>query len=229
MKIGTTSMTQYDTLNSCRLKIVFSEEDFDEEDDPDYSDRQSCDENGTLITPGSDESDSSDGSEASIDHQVSQSSSVASIHHSKMETWKRRTLKTILPDFNATLNLADDVLLNFPKSPSAMDFFRLFVTPEFISYIVNQSNLYRIQNNLTKQSPMTEDDFSLLWGFLYYSSIIPLPSKSDYWSGTCRQSIVADATTRDRIDYLLSILHLNDNSIEKEKGEKNSTIDSFIQ
>ena len=49
---------------------------------------------------------------------------------------------------------------------------------------------------------------------------MPLPSKSDYWSTYCRQPIVADSIMRNRIDYLLSILHLNDNTTELDKGEK---------
>ena len=67
---------------------------------------------------------------------------------------------------------------------------------------------------------MTEDDLYSLIGFLYYSSTVPLPSKSDYWSSYCRQPIVAGSMMRNRIDYLLSILHLNDNTTELDKGDK---------
>lgn len=74
--------------------------------------------------------------------------------------------------------------------------------------------------NKTKQNPMTQVDFCRLIGFLLYSSVIPLPNKRDYWSSVSRQAMVANAIKRDRIMYLLSILHFHDNSIEKLKYEK---------
>ena len=67
---------------------------------------------------------------------------------------------------------------------------------------------------------MTETDLNCLIGFLYYSSVVPLPNKCVYWSCFSRQPIVTDVISRDRIMYLLSILHFYDNAIEKHKIEK---------
>ncbi|CAF2070829.1 unnamed protein product [Rotaria magnacalcarata] len=87
-------------------------------------------------------------------------------------------------------------------------------------YIADQSNLYRIQTNNTKQSSMTDIDFNCLLEFLFHASVVPLSNKRDYWSKSSRQSMAADAISRDRIMYLCSILHFHDNSIEKDKVEK---------
>jgi hypothetical protein len=139
---------------------------------------------------------------------------------SQFESWSGKIFKSNLPYYDGELKLSTDFESKIPRNASPIDFFLLYFTPELVSYIVDQSNLYRIQNNKTKQSPMTETDFNLLMGFLFYSSAVPLPNKRDYWSSFSRQSVVADVITRDRIMYLLSILHFHDNSIEKNKVEK---------
>ena len=129
-------------------------------------------------------------------------------------------LKCTLPNYNGELKLSSDFESNVPRNPSPMDFFQLYFTPELVSYIVDQSNLYRIQSNKTKQSRMTETDLYCLLGLLFYSSVAPLPNKRDYWSFFPRQPMIADVITRDRILYLLSILHFHDNLVEKCKAEK---------
>ena len=85
---------------------------------------------------------------------------------------------------------------------------------------MDQSKLYRIQTDNTKQSPMTDVDFNYLLGFLFYASVVPSANKRDYWSSFSQQSIIVDAIIRDRIRYLLSIFHFQDNSIEKDKVKK---------
>jgi len=138
----------------------------------------------------------------------------------QFESWSGKKLRPNIPYYDGELKLANDFESKIPRNSSPIDFFRLYFTPELITYIIEQSNLYRIQINKTKQSPMTETDFNLLMGFLFYSSVVPLPNKRDYWSSFSRQSVIADVITRDRILYLLSILHFNDNSVEKHKVEK---------
>ena len=67
---------------------------------------------------------------------------------------------------------------------------------------------------------LTETYLHCLLGFLSYSSVVPLTNKRDYWSSFCRQPMVVDVITRDRIMFLLSILHFHDNSIEKHESQK---------
>ena len=74
---------------------------------------------------------------------------------SEVEMWSETSLNSILSDFNGSLRLSDNIALNFPQNPSPIDMFRLFLIPELTGYIIDQSNLYRTQNNLMQQSPMT--------------------------------------------------------------------------
>lgn len=136
------------------------------------------------------------------------------------EAWSGKELKSNLPYFDGELKLSTDFESKISRNASQIDFFQLYFTPELVSYIVDQSNLYRVQNDKTKQSPMTETDLYCLLGFLFYSPVAPLPNKRDYWSSFYRQPMIADAINRDRIMYLLSILHFHDNSIEKNKADK---------
>ena len=138
-------------------------------------------------------------------------------HH---EDWSEKLLKSNLPFYDSILKLSPDFESKLPRNATPTDFFQLYFTPELVSYIVDQSNLYRIQTNNTKQSPMTDVDLNCLLEFLFYISVVPVPNKRDYWSSFSRQSIIADAIALDRIMYLLSILHFHDNSIEIDKVEK---------
>ena len=71
-----------------------------------------------------------------------------------------------------------------PRNASPIDFFRLYFTPEFATSIVDQSNLYRTQINQSQIAPMNEDDLNCLLGFFFYSSVVPLSDKHDYWSSS---------------------------------------------
>ncbi|CAF1210943.1 unnamed protein product [Rotaria magnacalcarata] len=147
-----------------------------------------------------DESDSP--CESSDDESVSTNNK----HH---EDWSGESLKSNLSSYDSKLQLLPGFQSNLLQNPTPMDYFQLYFTPELVSYIADQANLYRIQTNNTKQSSMTDIDFNCLLGFLFYASVVPLPNKRDYWSSSSRHSIVADATSRDRIMYLLSILHFH--------------------
>ncbi|CAF3393762.1 unnamed protein product [Rotaria socialis] len=134
---------------------------------------------------------------------------------SEAEMWSGTPLNPKLPNYDGKLRPSDNISLHFPKSPSPIDVFRLFFTPDITGYIVDQSNLYRMQNKLLHQYPMTEDDFYCLIGFLYYSSVVPLPSKSDYWSNYCRQA--------EKIEPLIRLF--NEVCLTTVQSETNISID----
>jgi hypothetical protein len=170
--------------------------------------------NSDISDIDSDDTEEDDGNSESSDDER------ATPNGSQCESWSGRLLKSALPYYNGELKLSLDFESKVSRNPSPIEYFMLFFTPELVSYIVDQSNLYRIQTNKTKLSPMTETDLYCLLGFLFYSSVAPLPNKRDYWSSSCRQPIITDVITRDRLLYLFSILHFHDNSVEKCKAEK---------
>ena len=49
--------------------------------------------------------------------------------------------------------------------------------------------------------------------------MVPLLNKHDYWLCFTRQPTVTDVISRNRIIYLLSVLHFHDNRVEKHKIE----------
>ena len=108
-------------------------------------------------------------------------------HH---EDWSGKSLKSNLPFYDSILKLSSDFESKLPRNAIPMDFFQSYFISELISYIMDQSNLYRIQTNNTRRSPMTGIDFNCLLGFVFYASVVPLPNKGDYWSSSSRQSII---------------------------------------
>ena len=124
--------------------------------------------------------------------------------------WVKDDLLSDIPDFEGASELSNDI--NIPSSPSPMDIFSLFLTQDLIKYIVEQSNLYSIQQKL-KVKPMDESELRKLIGFLFYGSVVKLPSKCDYWRELSRQSMVSDNISRNRIEELLRILHFNNNTL----------------
>ena len=124
------------------------------------------------------EQNSPDG-ELDLSSEADDSSSVMNNmqHH---ESWSGNVLKCNLPYYDGGLKLSIDSKSKIPRNASPIDFFRLYFTPEFATYIVDQSNLYRTQTNKSQQAPMSEDDLNCLFGFLFYSSVVPLPNKRDY-------------------------------------------------
>ncbi|CAF5018570.1 unnamed protein product, partial [Rotaria sp. Silwood1] len=103
--------------------------------------------------------------------------------------WIKDDITAHVPDFKGEFGLSDKVHL--PSSPTPIDIFTLFLTPDLIEYIVEQSNLYRVQH-----------------------------SKGDYWSQLSKQDIVADNISRNRIDELLRTLRFNNNTLNAEKCDK---------
>ncbi len=80
-----------------------------------------------------------------------------------------------------------------------VNFFQLCFTSELIVYIVNQSNLHRVQNNKTKQSPMTEAKFNCLLNFFFIH----------WWSPYLIKATIGH--------------HFHQSTVEKYQAEKNWT------
>ncbi|CAF1462719.1 unnamed protein product, partial [Didymodactylos carnosus] len=132
--------------------------------------------------------------------------------------WSKKTkFEPYLPIFDGEFTLKDDI--NLPKYRSLYDFFNLFLTTEIVDYIVGQSNLYRTQQNF-KREPMTHLDLYRLIGFLFYASLIKLPSKPDYWSAAYGCETVIKNITRNWVEELLRSLHFGDNTLRTNLDDK---------
>ncbi|CAF1389885.1 unnamed protein product [Adineta ricciae] len=119
----------------------------------------SSDDDDILYSINSDISDvHDDGDEEDDETDESSEGEGIEVNASQDESWSGKRFKSNLPIYNGELQLSSSFRSELPRSPSPIDYFRLFLTPELVSYIVDQSNLYRIQTNRTKQSPMNETD-----------------------------------------------------------------------
>lgn len=162
--------------------------------------------------------DSEDEGDPFVDEMENDSNQIGADATKESVQWvKEKQLDTKLPVFDGQFGLKEEVKL--PTNPTPCDFFNLFLTSEIVDYIVEQSNLYRTQEDL-KQEPMDRIDFYRLLGFLFYSSLIRLPSKSDYWSSGCGVDLVMKNVTRDRVDQLLRTLHFNNNILQQQPVDK---------
>ena len=128
--------------------------------------------------------------------------------------WVKDDLLSDIPDFEGTSGLSNDI--NIPSSSSPTDFFSLFLAQDLIKYIVEQTNLYSVQQKL-KVKPMNESALHKLIGFLFYGSLVKLLSKCDYWRELSMQSIVSDNISRNPIEELSRMLHFNNNTLSNDK------------
>jgi hypothetical protein len=86
-----------------------------------------------------------------------------------------------------------------------------------ISLLTYQSNLVRAARTIEKNksaAAISEKEVKQVLGILMYMSIVTLPCAKMYWSASLRNNMVAGVMTRDRFDYILSCLHLSDNSLQ---------------
>lgn len=106
---------------------------------------------------------------------------------------------------------------------TAADFFYLFFSPDFISHMVEQTNLYADQfisshpsSSFAKPrmwTPTNPGEMKKFWGLLLNMGIIKKTTIRSYWSGDILYSTPLYATimTRTRFETLLKFLHYNNN------------------
>lgn len=102
----------------------------------------------------------------------------------------------------------------------------LYLFPDcFISEIVFQTNLYALQKNGGSNYfiPTTNKEIKSFLGVNMLMSLKKMPSYRDYWSSReeLRDYFISSVLSRDRFTWLLSNLHVNDNSVQPKKGEAN--------
>lgn len=77
-------------------------------------------------------------------------------------------------------------------------YFQLFFTDELLSIIIEQSNFYACQTDVSKPLNLTTAELETYIGTVIYMSIFGLPRHRIYWSSACRVAQVADVISRKR-------------------------------
>lgn len=103
------------------------------------------------------------------------------------------------------------------KTPFQM--FTALLDEGCMQHLVTESNRYRLKENKTRVNPVTLEEMNIFIGINFYMSVVHLPNRRMYRSPKSRQAIVADVMPVNRYEEILSILHANDNDLEKKRGQ----------
>lgn len=89
--------------------------------------------------------------------------------------------------------------------------FIYFLDDTIIDHIVEQTNIYAAQKNITTSFSTTNLEVRQYIGILFFMSVYRYTSVRSYWSEYAFQ-IIQDTMSRNRFDQMRTNLHFNDNS-----------------
>lgn len=104
--------------------------------------------------------------------------------------------------------------------------FKLLLTDEVISYITFHTNLYANQNYMRNGKSYTETNNNEINAFIGLNLLMGIKkqcSYRDYWSSApdLHDTYISSIMPLNRFSWILSHLHLNDNSVIPKRGEVN--------
>ncbi|XP_032952900.1 piggyBac transposable element-derived protein 2 isoform X2 [Rhinolophus ferrumequinum] len=121
------------------------------------------------------------------------------------------TKRDIHPDFSSWT--ASDPHMDDLKSQelSPVGLFELFFDEGMINFIVNETNRYARQKNVSLGA--TAQELKCVLGVLILSGYVSYPRRRVFWetSPDSHHRLVADAIRRDRFELIFSYLHFSDN------------------
>ncbi|XP_034066448.1 piggyBac transposable element-derived protein 2-like [Gymnodraco acuticeps] len=101
---------------------------------------------------------------------------------------------------------------------SPLQYFQQFFSEDILESIVQQSNLYAMQNNPNKPLNLTTKELEQFLGTVVYMSLFGLPRTRMFWNKACRVSQVADTMTLNRWEAIKKYLHFSNNEDRQEEG-----------
>ncbi|BES89619.1 Hypothetical protein NTJ_02426 [Nesidiocoris tenuis] len=101
---------------------------------------------------------------------------------------------------------------------SPLDYFRSFFDNKLLDHIALETNKYALQKN-GEELGVTRAEIEMYIGILIHMGIVPMPQVPLYWSKPCRYPPVADVMSRNRFEKIKQYFHLNDNTLEKKRGD----------
>ncbi|KAM9005544.1 piggyBac transposable element-derived protein 1 [Sarcophilus harrisii] len=122
--------------------------------------------------------------------------------------WIKRDIQPNFPTWSAL----DSEILNLKNEKlNPVDFFELFFDDETFKLIVDETNHYASQKNVTLE--VTVQEMKCVFGVLLLSGYICHPKRGMYWESSDKeQSLVSNAIRRERFELIFSYLHFADNS-----------------
>ena len=109
----------------------------------------------------------------------------------------------------------DDGIISSPR-----EYFSSFFDSDILNLIVEQSNLYSIQQNANKPLKLTKDELEKWIGLVIYFSMSKLPNTRMHWAKKLSPltDYAGECMSRDRFETIKRFLHIADNSREVSKG-----------
>ncbi|KAF9807340.1 hypothetical protein SFRURICE_007055 [Spodoptera frugiperda] len=107
----------------------------------------------------------------------------------------------------------DDNYIDLPEDDSPLSFFHLFFSQDILTNIVEQTNLYSVQQT-GKSIQLTDEEFRDFLAIHVLMGIVVMPSYLDYWSEKFRYGNVADIMSLKRYQLIRRYLHFVDNTMD---------------
>ncbi|XP_045706577.1 piggyBac transposable element-derived protein 2 [Phyllostomus hastatus] len=129
-----------------------------------------------------------------------------------VETQRVWTKRDIRPDFSSWMELDSHIEDLKSQELSPVGLFELFFDEGTINFIVNETNRYACQTNVSLG--LTAQELKCVLGILILSGYISYPRRRMFWetSPDSHHHLVADAIRRDRFELIFSYLHFADNN-----------------
>ena len=107
------------------------------------------------------------------------------------------------PDWLESLEPATSI-----KTP--VEYFQMFFFSDLLKQVVDQSNLYSIQQNLSNLN-LNCSELEQFIGSLLAMSLVKLCNSRKYWSGKLNCPLVTEVFSRDRWEQIKAMIHFNNN------------------
>ncbi|XP_004474245.2 piggyBac transposable element-derived protein 1 [Dasypus novemcinctus] len=149
------------------------------------------------------------------EHEIQAAQKKLKVSSVPEKNWTRRDIKPNFPNWSAL----DSGLLNLKSEKlNPVELFELFFDDETFNMIVNETNIYASQKNVTLD--VTVQEMKCVFGVLLFSGVVRHPRRGMYWEiSDASQNLVRNAIRRDRFELIFSYLHFADNNCLDQKDK----------
>ena len=132
---------------------------------------------------------------------------------------KKQSVNRQNPEFNSETGPSSEIMEM--QDPSPIGLFFAIISVAFMEKIIFQTNLYATQSGKS-YSQLTLGELYLFLAINILMGIKKLPSYRDFWSSNelLHDNIIARQMPVKRFSWILSHLHLNDNSLQPNRDAK---------
>ncbi|CAK1581011.1 unnamed protein product [Parnassius mnemosyne] len=132
--------------------------------------------------------------------------------------WKKRNLQYSEERIRFTGNT--DLSSPLAALETPFQFFSEFMNEDILTVIVEQTNLYTTQKNVSNCPPVTATEIRQFLGIIIFMSVYHYPNVRSYW-GKYGFDHIRQTITVNRFEKIRSVIHFNDNAQHKPIGIPN--------